>query len=270
MKLLISLLTLLTISLEAFSRGATEYNFEGIVALSGCSGSIIQFEGMNENHLAYVLTNGHCLMGRKLEANEIRYKSRAKVSIRLFSERAVFIGEIFSSELVYATMTDTDIALYRLDLTYKQIFENYGVSPFIVDSNRPYISESIEIISGYWRRGYACYIDDFIPKMKEDVWTFKDALRYSSEGCNTISGTSGSPVVREGTRTLIAINSTGTDGGITCGMNNPCEIHEGQAPVSVPHASYAYQTYTIYSCLDENFDIDLSLRGCSLPKGNNK
>ncbi len=267
MKTLIPFLTVLIISLQSAGRGATDYNFEGIVALSGCSGSIVKFEGMDDDQLAYVLTNGHCLMGRKLEANEVRQKTKAKMSIRLFSERGVFVGETFSSELVYATMTDTDIALYRMDLTYKQIFDDYGVTPFNVDKNRPYVSEAIEIVSGYWRRGYACYIDEFIPKIKEDVWTFKDAFRYSSEGCNTISGTSGSPVIREGTRTIIGINSTGTDGGITCGMNNPCEIHEDQAPVSVPNASYAYQTYTIYSCLDNNFEIDLSLRGCDLPKG---
>lgn len=266
MKALILLLTTLVISFQAKSRGPTEYSFEGIVALSGCSGSIVKFEGMDDDQLAYVLTNGHCLMGRKLEANEIRFKEKAKMSIRIFSERAVFVGEIFTTELVYATMTDTDIALYRLDLTYNEIFEDHGIRPFIVDSNRPYVGESIEIVSGYWRRGFACFIDDFIPKIKEDVWSFKDAIRYSSEGCNTISGTSGSPVIREGTRTVIAINSTGTDGGITCGMNNPCEIHEGQKPVSVPHASYAYQTYTIYSCLNENYDIDLKQQGCKLPK----
>lgn len=266
MKALIPLLITLAISFQAKARGPTEYSFEGIVALSGCSGSIVKFEGMNDDQLAYVLTNGHCLMGRKLEANEVRFKEKAKMSIRLLSERAVFVGEIFTTELVYATMTDTDIALYRLDLTYNEILEDHGIRPFVVDSNRPYISESIEIVSGYWRRGYACFIDDFIPKIKEDVWSFKDAIRYSSEGCNTISGTSGSPVVREGTRTVIAINSTGTDGGITCGMNNPCEIHEGQAPISVPHASYAYQTYTIYSCLNENYEIDLKQQGCKLPR----
>src|SRR4051794_13220124 len=45
-----------------FSRGSS-YNFEGIVALDDCSGSLVQFENSAGSDAAMVLTNGHCLEG---------------------------------------------------------------------------------------------------------------------------------------------------------------------------------------------------------------
>src|SRR5690606_17583205 len=41
----------------------SDYNFEGIVKLSNCSGSLIKFAGQPDSSPAYVLTNGHCLGG---------------------------------------------------------------------------------------------------------------------------------------------------------------------------------------------------------------
>ena len=41
-----------------------EYDYEGIVKLSNCSGSIIRFKNQSIDDHAIVLTNGHCLGGR--------------------------------------------------------------------------------------------------------------------------------------------------------------------------------------------------------------
>ena len=38
-----------------------DYDFEGIVKLSNCSGAVIKFIGQDLNDRALVLTNGHCL-----------------------------------------------------------------------------------------------------------------------------------------------------------------------------------------------------------------
>ena len=38
-----------------------DYSPNGIVKLSNCSGSIVQFEGQSTSSQAYVLTNGHCI-----------------------------------------------------------------------------------------------------------------------------------------------------------------------------------------------------------------
>ena len=38
-----------------------DYDFEGIVALDDCSGSLIQLENSLDSDPAMVLTNGHCI-----------------------------------------------------------------------------------------------------------------------------------------------------------------------------------------------------------------
>src|SRR4051812_33350276 len=37
------------------------YNFEGIIGLNNCSGSLVQLEGAKDTDTALVFTNGHCL-----------------------------------------------------------------------------------------------------------------------------------------------------------------------------------------------------------------
>src|SRR5262245_42280987 len=41
----------------------TDYDFEGIVALSNCSGSLIRFENSKDSDQGMILSNGHCLDG---------------------------------------------------------------------------------------------------------------------------------------------------------------------------------------------------------------
>ncbi len=39
----------------------SDYDFEGIIKLSNCSGSLIQFSGQPDTAKAVVMTNGHCI-----------------------------------------------------------------------------------------------------------------------------------------------------------------------------------------------------------------
>ena len=49
------------------------YDFEGIVKLSNCSGSLVQFSGQPDTAKAVVMTNGHCIQkpGGFLEPGEV-------------------------------------------------------------------------------------------------------------------------------------------------------------------------------------------------------
>lgn len=242
------------------------YDFEGIVGLSNCSGSIVKFEGMSDDDPAYVLTNGHCVQPSFIPANKIVYKQPTRRNFTVLAPDAKSIGSIASTELVYGTMTGTDMALYRVKETYGQIFAKYNTRPLMMDNQKPRVNEDIEILSGYWRKGYSCSISAFIPKLREDRWMFTDSIRYSPQGCKVIGGTSGSPITRAGTKTVVGVNNTVNDGGRTCSMNNPCEIDENGNASATPGAGYGQQTYNIYTCLTETFDIDLNKSGCSLFK----
>ena len=62
-----------TLSLDAFRNSSSfsdvaAVNFEGIVALSNCSGSIVRYESSRDDDQAMVLTNGHCYEGGFINA----------------------------------------------------------------------------------------------------------------------------------------------------------------------------------------------------------
>ena len=109
-------------------------------------------------------------------------------------------------------------------------------------------------------------VENFIFQLKEDRWMWTDSLRYSRPGCETIGGTSGSPIIRAGTKTVIGVNNTGNEDGQRCAMNNPCEITEaGDVTFNIGY-SYGQQTFWVYSCVTATNDIDLTKDGCLLPK----
>ena len=162
-------------------------------------------------------------------------------------------------------MTDTDSALYRLKETYNDL-KKLGIEAFELSENRPQVGDNIEIISGYWERGYSCQIDDFIFRLKEASWTFVDSIRYTNTGCKTIGGTSGSPIIDSDTRLVVGVNNTANESGRRCSMNNPCEVDENNSVTVRRGATYGQQTYLIYSCLNSQNEFDLQLPGCELPK----
>lgn len=241
-----------------------QYDFEGIVALSNCSGSLIQFEGANDANQGLILTNGHCVETGFTSPGQFKYKQPSTRLFTLLKIDSSNAGRVSATELIYSTMTGTDIAVYKLRETYAEIKAKFGIRPMILSSQHPTVGTSMEVISGYWRRGYSCAVEAFIPLLKEAGWTMTDSIRYSRPGCETIGGTSGSPILQAGTKTVIGINNTGNEDGQRCTMNNPCEVDKDGNISFVKGYSYGQQTYQIYSCVTTTNEIDLSVPGCQL------
>lgn len=238
--------------------------FEGIVKLSNCSGSLVILEGQPTTSKALVLTNGHCLGGGFLKPNEVIVNKATRRSMRVYDAK-MKLHNINATRIVYGTMTDTDAALYELDTTYNEIQARTSIRPLLIATTRPLDLVKIDIPSGYWDRNWSCSIDGFVHQLREADWVFTDSIRYN-DGCQTIGGTSGSPIVENGTRTVIGINNTGNESGRRCTMNNPCEVDEAGRVVVQPKRSYGQQTYKFYGCFNEKFEIDLALSSCELPK----
>ncbi len=242
------------------------YNFEGIVALNNCSGALIKLENSLENDSALILTNGHCLENGMPKAGEVVYGRNSSRTFRLYdANNRMVAGHLTATQIVYSTMTRTDMTIYKLKETYSEIKTKYNVNPLILSSQHPALSVSVEVISGYWNRGYSCNIESFVTQLKEDQWTMEDSIRFSRPGCNTIGGTSGSPIILAGSRTVIGVNNTGNDGGHKCTMNNPCEVDSTGNVNAYRGYSYGQQTYWVYSCLNQFSEIDLNISGCLLP-----
>ncbi len=243
-------------------------DFTAIVALSNCSGSYVKFKTSLGTDKGMVLTNGHCFEGGFINAGQIKQDVASTRTFRLLSsDGRNTVATLRAQRVMYATMTDTDVTLYRLNQTFDQIKTQYSVDPLVISDARPAAGAPMKVVSGYWKRIYTCNIDDFVHALKEGEWTFTDSIRYSSPGCETIGGTSGSPIVHSDTREVIGINNTGNEDGERCTLNNPCEV-DADGNVTVKEgASYGQETYQIYTCLSTTNQIDLTKEGCMLPKG---
>ncbi|NGO72871.1 S1 family peptidase [Streptomyces boncukensis] len=239
--------------------------FEGTVALSNCSGSVVKMPNSQPQDPALVMSNGHCLQGGMPGAGEVIVDRPASRGFTLLNASGGNAGQIQSSKIAYATMTDTDVALYEATSSYQQIEDRYGVEALELDPAHPAQGNAITVVSGYWKETYSCAVDGFVHQLREGQWTWKDSIRYTS-GCRIKGGTSGSPVVDDASGKVVGVNNTMNESGQRCTLNNPCEVDEN-GQVTVRHGiGYGQQTYLIAPCVGEGNKIDLGREGCTLPR----
>ncbi|MFF5155034.1 trypsin-like peptidase domain-containing protein [Streptomyces sp. NPDC000348] len=240
-------------------------NFAGAVSLSNCSGSVVRMPGSADDDPALVLTNGHCLESGFPAAGQVLVDRASSRTFGLLNSAGSRVATLRADRLVYATMTDTDAAIYRLSTTYARIRSAYGIDALPLSATRPAAGTAISVVSGYWKRIYSCSIDGFAYRVKEGEWTWKDSVRYTS-ACDTIGGTSGSPVVDSATGRVVAVNNTGNTDGERCTLDNPCEVDENGGVTVRQGINYAQQTYLFPACFGVDNKLDLSASGCAVPK----
>lgn len=238
-------------------------DFTGIVALNNCSGSLVRLPNSAPADKALVLTNGHCV--ELMKAGQVIVDRSVSRTFRLLGGSGSEIARLSSTKLLYATMTGTDAAFYQLNTTYEQIQQRYGSRALELSSSRPAAKTEIRIASGYWKRIYSCQIDDFVHQLKESEWTWRDSLRYTSS-CNTIGGTSGSPIIDNASGKVVGVNNTGNESGGRCTMNNPCEVDAAGRITVRKGINYGQQTYGFVACFGPGTTLKLSLPGCNVAK----
>ncbi|MFC8965178.1 MULTISPECIES: serine protease [unclassified Streptomyces] len=237
----------------------------GTVALSNCSGSVVRFPNSADTDPALVLSNGHCLETGFPEPGEVIVGQSSSRTFGLLNSAGTKVATLRASKVAYSTMTDTDITIYQLTSTYATIRNSYGISALTVQNTHPTAGTAITVASGYWKKLYNCNVDGFVYRLKEGDWTWKDSVRYTS-ACNTIGGTSGSPVVDQATGKVVAVNNTGNEDGERCTVNNPCEV-DASGNVTVRQGiNYAEETYQIPACFTTGNKLNLAASGCVLPK----
>ncbi|MFF0010317.1 serine protease [Streptomyces sp. NPDC005374] len=237
----------------------------GTVALSNCSGSVIRFPNSLDTAPALVLSNGHCLSTGFPEPGEVLTNQTSTRTFGLLNSAGTRVATLRASKLAYGTMTDTDVSIYQLTSTYAAIKSSYGISPLTVADTHPTAGTAITVASGYWKTLYNCSIDGFAYRLQEGDWTWKDSVRYTS-ACQTIGGTSGSPVIDQATGKVVAVNNTGNEDGERCTENNPCEV-DANGNVTVREGiNYAQEIYNIPACFTTGNQLNLAASTCTLPK----
>ncbi|MGI5418374.1 S1 family peptidase [Actinomadura luteofluorescens] len=241
-------------------------DFTGIVALSNCSGSLVRTPTAADSDPALVLTNGHCYEGGMPSAGQvITNRASSRTFSLLNSSGSGTLGTLRANRVLYSTMTDTDVTLYRLSQSYAAIQQSYRTPALQLSLTRPTAGADVRVVSGYWRRIYSCNIDGFAYRLKEGEWTFKDSIRYTST-CNVIGGTSGSPLVDASTGKVVGANNTINEDGGRCTLNNPCEVDQSGTVTVHPNIGYAQQTYTLAACIAPGSVIDFNRPGCTVPR----
>ncbi|MCP2341774.1 S1 family peptidase [Actinomadura rupiterrae] len=241
-------------------------DFHAIVALSNCSGSIVRGPKSLDTDPALVLTNGHCSeLGMPGPGQVIVNHSSSRSFTLLNSSGSGSLGTLRASQIEYSTMTDTDVTLYKLRLTYGQIKSRYGTSALQLSTDHPVAGTPISVVSGYWRKIYNCSIDGFVYRLHEADWVWKDSIRYTSS-CDTIGGTSGSPIISNTSGQVVGVNNTGNENGERCTLDNPCEVDQNGNVTVHQGTNYGEETYLLTQCLTTNSDIDLSNPNCQLPR----
>jgi V8-like Glu-specific endopeptidase len=242
------------------------FDFEGTVELSSCSASVIRLEGASDSDKAWVLTNGHCVGSSFIDPGVVKTNTSVFRTMKVFNTDASRSVRLTARKLLYATMTKTDLALYQLDKTFSELLQDHSIDALTLSSTEPSVGTPIQVVSGYWKRGYSCEVEAIVPRLQEHHWEMEQSVRYSRPGCEIIGGTSGSPVIKAGTREVVAVNNTANDDGGKCTMNNPCEVDSAGKKTAVKGYSYAQQTAWVYTCLNSKREIDLNTSGCKLPK----
>ncbi|TDW95578.1 V8-like Glu-specific endopeptidase [Kribbella pratensis] len=252
-----------TTSAQAAAPGA---DFTGIAALSNCSASLVRYAESVATDKALVLTNGHCYEGGFLQPGQVLVNKTSTRSITLLNPDSGRAGTVRAARILFGTMTKTDMIVYEVNESYASIKSRLNVSPLTLAKQGPADGAGMAVVSGYWKRIYTCSVQATIPQLREGDWTWQNSIKYQQPGCETIGGTSGSPVVSTSTGEVIGINNTGNEDGEQCTVNNPCEV-DADGNVTVEQgAAYGQQTWWLYTCLTANRTIDLNKSGCELPK----
>ena len=234
------------------------------IRLNNCSASLVRFPTSRSSDRAMMLTNGHCFEGGFLAAGQVIVNRASTRRGTLRNAAGTAVTTLTADRVLYATMTGTDVTLYRLTTTFASIRSATGVSARTIAAAHPAAGDTF-VPSGFFSRVFNCDIQTFVPTLREDRWTWHDSIRYAA-GCMTIHGTSGSPIVSAATGQVVGINNTANDNGGVCTLNNPCEVDESGNVTVHYKTNYGEETYGIPACLTAANEIALTQAGCTLPR----
>lgn len=197
-------------------------NLEGAAVLGGiCSASVVRTDHTKLSDPALLLTNGHCVPQRPAPGETLKDVA-IEVPVTIGDRQGYLQAKARTTRLIYATMSGTDTALFRLDQTYAQLHAK-GVKVFKLAGRSAKPGERVDIISAGNGKRFSCTIDAVVPHLREEGYTQDNAYRYDP-ACTPSHGGSGSPIVLKDGVTVVGVHSTGNDNGEQCTANNPCEV----------------------------------------------
>ncbi|WP_406163948.1 trypsin-like serine protease [Streptomyces canus] len=235
---------------------------EGSVDLSGCAGSVVGTPISRPQDPALLLTNGHCVQGQRPGPGTAMVNQPADREVPIADRQGYPQTTARVKRLVYATMTGTNIALYRLDKTYAQL-RSEGAKIFHLTSTPVRAGDPLTM--AYTSRRFNCTAETVVTHLREGGYQQDDSIRYAAgEDCAPWHGTSGSALLAPDGSTVVGIHNTHNEAGEQCTDHNPCEVGPDEAVTSVQGRGYGQQVDMITDCLARGSNLDPSRQGCTL------
>ncbi|MFD0885348.1 serine protease [Streptosporangium algeriense] len=244
---------------------AATVDLAGTVNVDGCSGSLVRMPTSTADDRAFVLTNGHCYERTWPVPDEVLVDQPSHRAVDLLDGKGEPVATLHVARAVYVTLTGTDVALYQLDTTYRQLERDHRVRPLTVSADRPTPGTDIRVASGSMKKVFSCEIDALVYRVLEAGNVTKDVIRYTPR-CDTGSGTSGSPIIDARSGKVIGVNNTSNHDGGRCTLDNPCEMDRDGAISVRKGIAYGTQTYWLTTCVGAGNKLDLERPGCLLPR----
>ncbi|MFI1770006.1 trypsin-like peptidase domain-containing protein, partial [Streptomyces sp. NPDC020800] len=235
---------------------------EGTVALGGCVGSVFRTPASRPVDPALLLTNGHCVEGQRPVPGAALMDQPTDREVSIADREGYPRATVHANRLVYATMTGTDIAVYRLDTTYAQL-EAKGAKVFRLTSAPVHAGDPLTM--AYTFRRLKCTAEAVVPHLREGGYLLDNSVRYAArDACSPDHGYSGSPLLAPDNTTIVGIHNTHNDDGQQCTNDNPCEVATDGTVTSTKGRGYGQQVNMITACLPRGSRLDLSHQGCTL------
>lgn len=246
----------------------------GTVRFGGCTGAVFRTPAARPDDPALMLTNGHCTDPRP-KPNDAIVDEPTDDVIQVLDEHGDTAVRSHSIELAYATMTGTDVAVYRLDTSYDEL-EAAGITVRSVSNELPTVGQDVELLAGGTGVALSCTISAVVPTLREGGYEMHGSLRYADgQDCSdpdtgAAHGDSGSVLVAAGTDQIVGIHNTsvGTDDDDAhpeaCADDNPCEVAVDGKTTVHPDARYGQRTNMLNACFGTESTFTEHAPGCTL------
>lgn len=251
---------------ESIPDDAVDTGMMGFPAIEGCQSSIVKAAESRDQDPALLLTNGHCVPivepdRERPAVGKTISDQPTDASLGFTDAQGYVLTKAHIDRLVFATMSGTDVAVYRLDKSFAQL-QDEGVRVLKIAKKGPSAGDRVTLMTA---DPLSCQIEAVVPTLREDGYEQHDALRMKAgDDCETFPGFSGAALVAPDGETVVGINNSNNREGEKCTENGPCEVGAGGKIEVFTNQAYGQQVALLNDCITGGSGADLDAAGCDL------
>lgn len=229
-----------------------------------CSASLVRPTGVKHSRKALVLTSGRCVNagaftyeGASFLANGEKLKNLKKLT-KFTTATGI---ELVSNKIIFATMTDLDIAIFEVEKTYVEL-EKMDLLPLEISSieRTPQKTELGYASLRQYQNNICNVVNDRID-VREGPWDWTSMVGLSGSECRVaVRGVEGAAVLDSSGKVVGVVGSKAGEEN-NCSVDNPCE-RNGSVGNSTQKV-YATKTAFLSGCVN-NGEFTVKSSSCML------